>query len=373
MRTSVTRSTGRSTALRPPVRGAGADIDLVSKLVRSASVILRRPAQFDVPNRTIDGDPGDIAGLAEGLRKHHLDVAAQVLADGETRTRIGVGGQQVEIRCRGAKAVADLHAVESNRTAGEAQQLSREQHQQLTPRDVGLHNRAGVDALSGEQQRHELVLTDPGTSEARLQRLGRSAHFEGDVVALDARLQRDIDRWLDARGAREVDGAAHDFVGAASEEHVAAFSNRQAPCWNRLGNRADDPEICGYVETAVVVVDDNLFRRFDVDIEEDAIEEASVGGRGGNGRSRLHADQKLGGQAHRLAVRAAQNGEASGQRGRLVREVEPEVGIDLAAQVFGHFDSKSASANRNGSTGDGEFRILDAARHRAACRRLRSR
>ena len=164
----------------------------------------------------------------------------------------------------------------------------------------------------------ELVLAGSRASEGRLQRLGRSAHFEGDVVTLDAGLQREIDGRLDTRGIRKVDGAAHDVVRAAAKEDVAAFSNRHPSRRNRLGNRTDNPEIRGHVEPGVVVVDDNRFCRLDVDVERDAIEEAGLGGRGRNGRSRLDAGQQLRGQAHRLSIRAAKHGEASSQRGRLL-------------------------------------------------------
>ena len=49
--------------------------------------------------------------------------------------------------------------------------------------------------------------------------------------------------------------------------------------------------------------------------------------------------------------------------GAFSRQVEPEIGIDLAAQVFGHLDRKAASADGNRSSGEGEFRVLDVAGH----------
>ena len=301
--------------LRLGFRPRTTEAELVPELVRTAPIVLGRASNLDVPDRAMDRDPRHITCILKALRKHELDVAAQVLADGESCARVCVGGEQIEVGGGAAKPLAYLHSVQADRTAREAQELAGEKHQQLAARDLGLGQSCFVGELPRQKQRYDVGLTQSRASEVCLDGFRRAADFESDVVALNAGLQRKVDVRFGSRGAREVDRSSHDLVRAAAKEDVPALLKRQPPGQHRLADRSDDAEVAGQVEPAVVVVDDDVLSRLDVDVERDAIGERGLGARCGRDGAGLDAGQQLRSQTDRLPIRSAKdrNGAVEGR------------------------------------------------------------
>ena len=194
-------------------RSAATKRHLVPELVRPAVVVVGRRAQVDAARRPIRQNPGDVAGLTQVLRHDELDLAAEVLRDRQPGIGIRFRGEQIERGRRGAEALTDANRIESDTLPRRPENFSRQEHQQLTLGDVGIGDGRVVGELARQEERDGILLAEPGTAQADIQRVRSARDFERDVVLLNARLEREIQDRLDLGRVREGDGAAaHSYV-----------------------------------------------------------------------------------------------------------------------------------------------------------------
>src|SRR5262249_3875958 len=135
-------------------------------------------------------------------------------------------------------------------------------------RDVALELLRRLDVAlvrAGEQAQDPHRAQGRIGGEGGIDALQRTVDLQRDVVGVAAGLRLDVEERVDARGVREVDGAAADGVRVALEVHASAVDLRAA---QHHGGRvaALQREVGARLQGGQVVVDLQRARRLDLDV-----------------------------------------------------------------------------------------------------------